>query len=102
MIIRISGDAQYDVDDGELERLEAIDDAIEEAVQAGDAPRFRRELERLLALVRDAGRVLATDELVASDLILPPDDVTLGELAGGLTTEGLIPDEHPPVKATDM
>lgn len=92
MIIRISGDAQYDVDDGELARLEAIDDAIEEAIQAADEEAFRRELDRLVEHVRRLGRPLAVDELAPSDLILPPEDATLSELAGGLSPDGLIPD----------
>ena len=92
MIIRISGDAQYDVDDGELARLEAIDDAIEEAIQAADEEAFRRELDRLVEHVRRLGRPLAVDELAPSDLILPPEDATLSELAAGLSPDGLIPD----------
>ncbi len=53
MIIRISGDGQYRVDRSVLDPLNAIDDLLEDALQARDQKRFRRELDRLLALVRD-------------------------------------------------
>ena len=97
MIIRISGDRQYEIEDDEIARLNAIDEAIEDAVQAGDEDRFRNELDRLLSLVRELGRPLAPDELAPSGLILPPEDVSLEELRGGLSTEGLIPDGAPAV-----
>lgn len=92
MIIRISGDGQYQVEDGMLDQLNAVDDALQEAVQARDEERFARQLERLMALVRDAGRRLDDEHLEPSDVILPPDDVSLEEVAGGMSAEGLLPD----------
>ena len=91
MIIRISGDRQYQIDEAILDRINAVDDDLEVAVRAGDAEGFRRELECLLALVRDAGEPLGAGHLGPSDLILPPDDISLPELAGELSTDGLIP-----------
>jgi hypothetical protein len=91
MIIRISGDGQYHIDETILDRLNAVDDALEKAVQARDDERFSRELGRLLALVRDKGKRLGADHLAPSVLILPPDDITLAEIAGELNTDGLIP-----------
>ncbi len=92
MIIRISGDGQYEIDDTILDRLNTVDDELEDAVQARDEERFGRELGRLLALVREAGDRLGAEHLAASDLILPPDDVSLREIAGELSIDGLIPD----------
>ncbi len=91
MIVRISGDRQYHVDDMVLDRINEIDDDLEVAVRAGDEAGSSRELARLLALIRDAGQPLAADNLLPSDLILPPDDISLPELAGELSTDGLIP-----------
>jgi len=91
MIIRISGDAQYEIDDSVLDELNAVDDDLETAVKARDHERFSRELIRLLALVRDSGERLDAGHLVPSDLILPPDDSSLPELAGELSIHGLIP-----------
>jgi len=91
MIIRISGDAQYRVDDSILDELNAIDDDLEAAVMAGDHEGFGRELRRLFALVRDSGERLDVEHLAPSAVILPPEDISLAELAGELSVDGLIP-----------
>ena len=44
------------------------------------------------ALVRDRGEQLPDEELAASDLIIPPSDLTLEETRELFTDEGLIPD----------
>lgn len=92
MIIRISGDGQYQIDGSILDQLNAVDEAIEDAMVAGDQRRFSRELSRLLALVRSAGERVDIDHLGPSELIFPPEDISLAELARELSTDGLIPD----------
>jgi hypothetical protein len=92
MIVRISGDGQYRIQDDLLDRLNAIDDDLETAVQARDEERFRRDLARVLELVRETGEPLGAEHLEPSELILPPDDISLAEIAGELSTDGLIPD----------
>ena len=91
MIIRISGDGQYEVDDAVRGPLNVVDDDLEAAVRAGDLQRFDRELASMLALVRDAGQRLGAEHLGPSDIILPADDTSLRELAEGLSTDGLFP-----------
>jgi len=91
MIIRISGDAQYKINDSVLDELNAVDDDLEAAVKARDDERFGIALSRLLGLVRDNGERLDTAHLAPSDLILPPDDISPAELAGELSIDGLIP-----------
>jgi hypothetical protein len=46
----------------------------------------------MLELVRSAGQPVDDDELVGSDVILPPADTTFAEAAAEFTGEGLIPD----------
>jgi hypothetical protein len=43
-------------------------------------------------LVRTEGKVVPDDELVASDVIIPPPDSTLEEVSSAFEGEGLIPD----------
>lgn len=88
MIIRISGDGQYQIDKSVLDQVNAVDEDLEDAVQARDQERF----SRLLAFVREVGERLDADHLAPSELILPPDDISLAEIAGELSTDGLIPD----------
>jgi hypothetical protein len=91
MIVRISGEDQYRLadDDG---RLQELDSAVIAAVGAGDEAAFRGAFDELLGYVRSNGERLSEDDLEASDLILPPADITVAEAAGEFTGEGLIPD----------
>ena len=91
MIIRILGEGQYDVADHALDRLNELDTALENAVEAGDEAAFLPALAALLEGVRTAGVAHPADSLDESDLILPPADATVDEVRQMLTDEGLIP-----------
>lgn len=91
MIIRILGEGQYDVADGEVAGLNSLDDALERAVESGDEAAFTEALAGLLGAVRGAGSRLADDSLEDSDLILPPADAEIDEVRRMLSGDGLIP-----------
>lgn len=92
MIVRISGDDQYRLPDADAERLNGLDNEAVAAVEAGDEARFQELWNQMLELVERDGKHLGDDELVESDVILPPRDVTFEEARGEFTGEGLIPD----------
>jgi hypothetical protein len=92
MIVRIFGESQYRVPDSAHARLQELDNACVKAVAADDEQLFHATYDELLALVRSEGEELADDELVGSDLMLPPADVTIEEAQQEFTGEGLIPD----------
>ena len=92
MIVRIMSEGQWDVPDEHLSALNALDEALERAVLAGDEPAFRVEMIALLDAVRQQGDRVDDDSLEESDLILPPSDATLEEVRALLGDEGLIPD----------
>ena len=91
MIVRILGEGQLDVPDGELGSLNQLDDALAHAVDADDEDGFAQSLTSLLDAVRKAGRPLPVDEIVPSDLVLPSADASLAEVRELLGDEGLIP-----------
>ena len=91
MIVRISTEGQYEIDDDHAERLNEIDNAIVDAVGAGNQETFRRLFDEMLTLVRDKGRQLGDDELHDSDVIIPPPDLTMEEAGREFSGEGLIP-----------
>jgi hypothetical protein len=91
MIVRILGEGQYDVADAALERLNALDEALDGAVQAGDEEAFRAALGELLEGVRSAGVPHEADALDTSDVILPPGDASIAEVRELLDDDGLIP-----------
>ena len=92
MIIRIMSEGQWDVPDEHLPALNALDEALEKAVLAGDQHAFQAEMTALLDAVRQQGDRVDDDSLEESDLILPPSDATLEEVRALLGDEGLIPD----------
>jgi hypothetical protein len=91
MIIRILGEGQYDVADHALDRLNELDAALEDAIEAGDEAVFAAKLAELLDGVRSAGVAHAADSLDESDLILPPADATIDQVREMLDEDGLIP-----------
>jgi len=82
MIVRIATEGQYELRGQALDELDSADDALLDAIEAGDETAFARELTRVLEIVRTRGRRLADDELKESDLVLPPPDTTLEEARG--------------------
>jgi hypothetical protein len=91
MIVRIMAEGQWEVSAELLEKLNGLDAALESAVAHGDETTFRTSLDSLLSLVRDSGAAVADDQLVDSDLILPPSDATIEQVRELLGDEGLIP-----------
>ena len=91
MIVRILGEGQVDVPDGELDSLNGLDDAVQAAVEGGDEEQFLQSLVALMARVREVGRPVPDDELVPSDLVLPSADASLAEVRELLSDDGLIP-----------
>lgn len=92
MIVRISNEGQYRLDDGLHQRLNELDDAVVAAVERGDEDGFHAAFEELLHLVRTEGEPLGADDLEPSEFILPPADLTFVEAGTEFSGEGLIPD----------
>ena len=92
MIVRISGEGQFQIPDEDQDKLNELDNAAVEAVEAGDEGRFQEIWGQMLAMISSDGNALPDDELVESDIILPPRDITLDEARHEFTGEGLIPD----------
>jgi hypothetical protein len=92
VIVRISNEAQYRLPDDDAARLNELDNEAVAAVEAGDEPRFNEIWRQMLDLVERDGAELADDELVESDVILPPRDATFAEVGADFSGDGLIPD----------
>jgi hypothetical protein len=92
VIVRISTESQYRLPDDAAEELNALDNQVVAAIEAGDEDRFHELFEQMLDLVRRAGQPLGDDELAESEVILPPPDTSFVEAAAEFTGEGFIPD----------
>jgi hypothetical protein len=92
VIVRVSGEGQYRLPDEDAARLNELDNRAVAAVEQGDETGFHELWSQMLVLVCDDGNALDDEELVESDVILPPRDVTFAEAQGEFTGDGLIPD----------
>ncbi len=92
MIVRISGEGQYELDDAHHGKLDELDDLVVAAVDGGDKDGYDQRFKDLLTFVRTEGKELPDDDLHGSDFILPPSDLTFEEAGQEFTGEGLIPD----------
>jgi hypothetical protein len=92
MIVRLMGEGQYRVDDELVQRLNELDDRAQAATDAEDEPTLDRILDEMAALVREQGEAMPDDDLSASDILVPPSDLTLEETKRLISHEGFIPD----------
>jgi hypothetical protein len=92
VIVRISGEGQFKLPDEDAKRLNELDNEAVAAAEDGDEGRFQELWSQMLELVANDGNELDGDDLVESDVILPPRDISFAEAQGEFTGDGLIPD----------
>jgi PspAA-like protein len=92
MIVRIAGEDQFRLPDEDAERLNELDNQAVAAVEAGNEDEFRSLFNQMLELVAKDGEEIADDELVESDVFLPPRDISFEEAKADFNGDGLIPD----------
>jgi len=93
MIVRLmGGDGQYHVDDGLLTQLNELDTAAVAALERNDEKELVAKLDEMAELVRSNGEALPEDDISASDIVIPPSDLTLEETRRLMSDDGLIPD----------
>ena len=87
------GEGQFQLPDEDAERLNELDNRAVAAVEQGDEDRLPRAVEPdARARARATATPLDGDELVESDVIMPPRDIAFDEAKGEFTGDGLIPD----------
>ena len=92
MIVRVQGSGQYRLEDGVVPGLNKIDSQLLDAVQKRDEQGVTAALYKMIAYVQTQGQALSHDEVLPSDAILPPDNLTYDEIVAVLKEDGLIPD----------
>ena len=90
MIVRISGIGQYELQDEALKTLDQLDDRLMEALNSGDEQSFVSTLREAISFVQNSGTAVPDERVVPSEVIIPPDDVTLDEARSFFTDEGLM------------
>jgi hypothetical protein len=92
MIVRIMGEGQYRLDEECVKRVNVLDNAGVQAVEADDEDAFHSAFEEMLDIIRKEGEHLGDEEIEMSDVIVPPADTSFAEAAADFTGDGLIPD----------
>jgi hypothetical protein len=92
VIVRLMGEGQFRADDDLRTQLDELDDRAQAAADADDEPELDRALDEMWQLVQSQGERLADDDLSASDVVIPPSDLTLDETKRLFSDEGLIPE----------
>ncbi len=92
MIVRIAGEGQFKLPDEDAQRLNELDNRAVAAVEQGDETGFKELWSQMLEIVASDGNAVNDDELVESDVILPPRDISFEEAKAEFTGDGLIPD----------
>lgn len=87
------GEGQYRVDEELVAALNDLDDAALAALGRDDEAELDRYLDEMWQLVKARGTAVPLDEIVTSDVVIPPSDLTLEETRALMESdEGLIPD----------
>jgi hypothetical protein len=92
VIVRIANEGQFRLPDGDAARLNELDNEAVAAAEVKDEAKFNELWQQMLTLVQNDGEPVPNDELVSSDVILPPRDVSFDEACAEFTGDGLIPD----------
>lgn len=82
MIARILGIGQFKLDDRHLDSLNKVDNEIE----------FRKDLAKLISIIKKQGKPLDPAEIIPSDIIVPPEDMSFAEAKSIFSEPGLIKD----------
>ena len=86
------GDGQYEIDEALCTRLNELDDKAVAALEASDEEQLDGFLDQMAELVRNEGTRLADDDLSASEIVIPPSDLTLEETRQLFSDHGLVPE----------
>lgn len=92
MIVRVSGLGQFELGDEATHRLEALDIELTAALHASEESEFHRLLHQTIEFVRNTGTEVPHERVVPSQVVIPPEDVTMQEAQSFFTNEDLL---HP-------
>jgi hypothetical protein len=92
VIVRLLNEGQYRIDESLHARLNELDERAVQAADDGNEDELDTILQRMWDLVQSDGERVADDDLSASDLVIPPPDLTLEETRKLFSEDGLIPD----------
>ena len=92
MIIRIMGEGQYQASEALCNELNKIDNYIVTLVEEGKTQEYKLELARLISEIKEKAEPIDAKEIVKSDIIVPPGDLSFEEAKAVFKGTGIIED----------
>jgi len=92
MIIRIMGEGQYRAPEALCNELNQIDNRIVALVTEGKADEFRKELAKLISEIKEKGEAVEAEEILESNIIVPPEDLSFEEAKDIFKGSGIFED----------
>jgi len=92
LIIRIMGEGQYRAPEALCDELNQIDNRIVDLVNEGKVEEFRSELARLVSQIKERGEPIKAEEILESDIIVPPEDLSFEEAKNVFKGSGIFED----------
>jgi hypothetical protein len=92
MIVRVLGIGQFEISSSYLDKMNQLDNEIVELVSRNDSEKMMSKLRLLRELVTENGKLIESTNIVPSDFIIPPLDLTVNEARRLFRGEGLIPE----------
>ena len=90
MIIRILGDGQFRLDDDLVEKINKIDNRIVDHVSKGSKAEYSQDLANLISTIKELAEPVDPVEILHSDIIIPPSDLSFEEATTVFCDEVLI------------
>jgi hypothetical protein len=90
MIIRILGEGQFRLDDGLVQKINKIDNRIVDHVSKGKKTEYVQDLANLISTIKELAEPVDPVEILPSDIIIPPSDLSFEEARKVFCDEGLI------------
>ncbi|HPS91450.1 MAG TPA: hypothetical protein PKV33_04785 [Methanothrix sp.] len=90
MIIRILGEGQFRLDDSLVQKINKIDNQIVDHVSKGKKTEYVQDLANLISTIKELAEPVDPVEILPSDIIIPPSDLSFEEARKVFCDEGLI------------
>lgn len=87
LVVRIMGDDQYRIEDSLMPQIEQLETSLHAALDKNDEAVFFARLKEIHDLVRKNGTMVAYEEVVPSNIILPAEDMTIDEVKQSLDVD---------------
>jgi len=86
------GEGQYRAPEALCDELNEIDNRIVALVTEGKNEEFRTELAKLISRIKEKGEAIGAEEIMESDIIVPPEDLSLEEARDIFKGSGIFED----------